>query len=104
MLVPSSLTPPRLPKGEGWPPVNGVVVESGDTIGLDGTRDMIGGDDVWGRAPGIADPPFSISSLATRSARDDAAAPDLVGEMGSAIVMDTMGVIPRADDMVSSCC
>ena len=101
MLVPSSLTPPRLPKGDGWPPVNGVVVDKGDMMGFDGTRDMLVGDDVWGRAPGMVDPPFSMSSLATRSASEEAPLPFLVGETGSAMVTETMGVIPRLDDMVS---
>lgn len=71
-------------------------------MGFDGTLDMLVGDDDWGRAPGMVDPPFSISSLATRSARVEAAEPDLVEETGSAMVTDTIGVRPRVDDIVSA--
>lgn len=79
------------------------MVDNGERIGFEGTRDMLVGDEVCGRAPGMAELPFSISSLAIRSAIAEAAEPDLVGETGSAMVTDTMGVIPRVDDMFSFC-
>lgn len=100
MLVPSSLTPARLPKGDGWLPPVGTVGESGERMGFEGTRDMVVGD-AESVAPGMATPlwPCSRPSAATRSASDGALVRFVGGTELSAIVTETVGVMPVWDDM-----